>query len=633
MQPGPWRERIAALVGALQASPRVEIRALHLFPPAASARVDLPPGLAGLYAETDGVQLAWVDRQSPAYDPTAEAWLDAPAPWDADPSGWTGAIWILPADAVTSVVDPLAGGIRVDGDELVLPDGTRGPADAVLVHLLNTLGCLGRRDGPLLRAPLAIGDLLVDEPDVERGTSLAVSVVDVRRTSPEDAAWAWADRGLDTDQVSARWARPDGSAPAEVVEVELEAASLPPALLPHACSEALVRQLLGPWGNPAGFVAAVDLTERPRWIVAFAADPSSDDELEPDTTADTEVRPIDAPFERHSPLAGSPVDEDPTHDGLQLAIAVRFPTGAPDEGGDRVFPSPVALARRWSAPAFPGGRIYALAAAPDSKRLAAIAESGELRLWRAEGAPIPVEVQAEPESFSECGFGRDGRLAVWDGNLVARWDADGRAAGFVHQRMAGIEGFECDDNEFALWANRPVFLDLRGDVHGTIDALDDDLVSRSALSASGRHLVVGTEGGQVAWYGLEPLVQRWRMSTDLGEIRAIALMPRGWRVAVGGREAVALFDADGGELRRMPAHDGEVVALAWVAEGRYLASIGTDRALRLWDGRCGALVHERFLPQVPTALAAAPNGKWLAIALPNRLDVLDVQLNFAKPKA
>ncbi len=617
-----WRDALLGLVEALKRHPRVEIRVFHLFPPATSLD-GVPSSLVGLYAETDGVQLAWVDSANPEFDPAEPQWEEAPAPWDLPGSPaaarWDGVIWLPPAAALREGhLDTWGGGVRLDGDVGELGDGTRALAGEIVRHLMRWFGSVRHRAGPVEPdAPPAGLDRLFDLVGPIRDVALQVKVLDVRRVVTEDAMWAWMDRGLEPEHVGAVWANRSGAAPSEVVEVELEIDDFPASLFPSACAPELVAQLLGPWGYPERFAATVDLSERPCWVVAFGSHPSvGSDDATAEATSDTELHLVPVIESQAGPV------EAWERPGFQFAVSLRHPGR---RVWPRVSPSPLELipGRNWRP--YPAGLIHELAASPDGEQLAAIAESGELRLWAvSDGHEVALASQREPESFSELGFGPDGRLAVWDGNLVTRWDPDGAAAGFVHQPMAGLEGFEASDRQFALWTERPVFVDLRGDHHGTIDTIDDDPVSRSALSPEGDHLAVGTEGGKIAAYRLDDFERLWVVATDLGEIHALAVALGGAPIAAGGREAVVVLDVEGHELRRLPAHEGEVSALKWLAGGRFLASAGHDRILRVWCARSGALLIEQDFP-APIKDMVAANG-WLAVATADRVELLTMRI-------
>jgi WD40 repeat protein len=78
-------------------------------------------------------------------------------------------------------------------------------------------------------------------------------------------------------------------------------------------------------------------------------------------------------------------------------------------------------------------------------------------------------------------------------------------------------------------------------------------------------------------------------------------------------------------MRRVPAHNGAVLAVAWQKSGRSFASSGQDGAVLLWDAR--ALTARPVLQgaQWSEQLAFADNGKWLAAASGRTLSLFDEQ--------
>src|SRR5262245_14058514 len=62
-------------------------------------------------------------------------------------------------------------------------------------------------------------------------------------------------------------------------------------------------------------------------------------------------------------------------------------------------------------------------------------------------------------------------------------------------------------------------------------------------------------------------------------------------------------------------HGGTVRAVAFSADGKRIASAGTDRMVRIWETRTGrALVVIEGMPVVGETLAFSPDGKQLAVA-------------------
>ena len=97
----------------------------------------------------------------------------------------------------------------------------------------------------------------------------------------------------------------------------------------------------------------------------------------------------------------------------------------------------------------------------------------------------------------------------------------------------------------------------------------------------------------------------------------LAYHPGGKRLAVAGSERVEIWDIDArtkvGDLR---GHDRWIYAIAFSPDGKWLATGGWDRAIRLWDWATGLLQatiwkeHEDFVVD----LAFSPDSRLLASA-------------------
>ncbi|HEX4025946.1 MAG TPA: hypothetical protein VHX52_14785 [Steroidobacteraceae bacterium] len=81
----------------------------------------------------------------------------------------------------------------------------------------------------------------------------------------------------------------------------------------------------------------------------------------------------------------------------------------------------------------------------------------------------------------------------------------------------------------------------------------------------------------------------------------------------------------GPPLRRLQAHDGGVLAVAWQKAGRLFASSGQDGAVRLWDARTATSRPVLTDGQWSERLAFADNGRWLAVATARVLSLIDEQ--------
>jgi RNA polymerase sigma factor (sigma-70 family) len=167
---------------------------------------------------------------------------------------------------------------------------------------------------------------------------------------------------------------------------------------------------------------------------------------------------------------------------------------------------------------------------------------------------------------------------------------------------------------------------------GTTRYRSDDTITHLSARPDGRHVAFCNRDAVVVMdlqtgltlhrfpRGPRTVNGQERGSTTLS---AVAFAPDGRTYAAGcddyGPEPpsplpIWLYDAATGERRReFSGHDKKVTALAFVAAGRQIASLGGDGVIRIWDAATGAKLRELTRPQCKLeSLAATPDGRIVA---------------------
>src|SRR5689334_2521690 len=97
-------------------------------------------------------------------------------------------------------------------------------------------------------------------------------------------------------------------------------------------------------------------------------------------------------------------------------------------------------------------------------------------------------------------------------------------------------------------------------------------------------------------------------------VSAVAFAPDGkWLASAGWDKTIRLWDVTSGkELRQLIGHQGEIECLAVAPDGKLLASGAWDKTIRLWDPATGKELRQLGPhPDGILSLAFAPDGKLL----------------------
>jgi WD40 repeat protein len=147
-----------------------------------------------------------------------------------------------------------------------------------------------------------------------------------------------------------------------------------------------------------------------------------------------------------------------------------------------------------------------------------------------------------------------------------------------------------------------------------------------ALAPGGRALVYAGWDRDLWRWDRGAAHERRRLAEPPSLALALALAPDGrWLVSSDQDCALRLWDAVTGEQRgTLPAHPG-LGAIVFSPDGRTLASGDFDGVVKLWDVEAGAERAELACSaEEVSALAFAPDGRSLALALGYAVEVWDV---------
>jgi WD40 repeat protein/uncharacterized caspase-like protein len=307
------------------------------------------------------------------------------------------------------------------------------------------------------------------------------------------------------------------------------------------------------------------------------------------------------PVDRSSPTYETAVFSP---DGAQLAAS----TGEPAVSLRSVAPG--GATRRLEARNNP---IYSLARSPDGRWLATGNQDATLTLWDLASGRVSARLAGNAGSITTVAFSPDSRhlaagskggaILLWElatGREVRRWTAhpDGVnslvfARGGTQIISAGVE------SAIRIWsAGIPA-----GKSPQLLAALDGHTKEVRALSAS-------ADGSLLASAGADQTVRLWSAGIWSAGIWSAGIWSAGiWSAGIwsAGR------DAGRRPLRTLHGHTGAVFAVAVSADGRWVASGGADRSVKVWEAASGREVHSfNGLPGRIDSLVFSPDGRHLA---------------------
>jgi RNA polymerase sigma factor (sigma-70 family) len=144
--------------------------------------------------------------------------------------------------------------------------------------------------------------------------------------------------------------------------------------------------------------------------------------------------------------------------------------------------------------------------------------------------------------------------------------------------------------------------------------LQDRTQLRCVFAPDSRSLFVANGPAVVRWdVATGKILRQWTNFSEF--VTALAVSPDGHTLAAASAGGVRLFDANSGAEKFDSRHTGSVDVLAFAPDGKTLYTGSADRTMRQWEVISGKhlRVFDEHLAGV-TALAASPDGKWIASA-------------------
>ena len=267
------------------------------------------------------------------------------------------------------------------------------------------------------------------------------------------------------------------------------------------------------------------------------------------------------------------------------------------------------------------GKVRALAASPDGRRLATAGEDGTVGVWEMMSARRLFTLSDQPLIFA-IAYSRDG-------TQLATACIDGTAR---------IWHFIADEQ-------MPILLEHPGRVFGVDFSPDGQLatacgdgMARIWDAASGKQLLqidhkapvldvaFSPDGSQLGTASYARAAKVWdaatgeKMLTLAGHesyVECMAFSPDGRQIATGSQDLTAkVWDsASGNQLRSLSGHTGTVSAVAFSPDSALLATGSLDSTAKLWDWRARQAIdtlrgHHKWI----TGVAFGEDGQTLATA-------------------
>jgi WD40 repeat protein len=286
------------------------------------------------------------------------------------------------------------------------------------------------------------------------------------------------------------------------------------------------------------------------------------------------------------------------------------------------------------------GEVSTLAWSPDGRQLASGSTGAYLRLWDLPAGELAGLLPLT--AVKQLAYAADGRHLVALQHVGDTYDLS------VHRLEDLEEVRRVRDVQpcFALAGDQLAFVHSGG-LDLELQSVASGETTRRWPAGTGISLLAFSPDGETL-HAADPwgrTLMAWRSHDGTpviagevapGAIRALAIQPDGRaRVAAGTAQALVVQAFDGRSAPiSLPGHEDEVLALDVSADGRWIASGGVDRSVRLWHFP-GAAASPSAATDTGRPVAACPDGRCWLVAAADTAGVagLDQELRLLPPAA
>lgn len=246
--------------------------------------------------------------------------------------------------------------------------------------------------------------------------------------------------------------------------------------------------------------------------------------------------------------------------------------------------------------------IFAIAASPDGKRLAAGTAGGEVRVWDTDSTQPIYTLKEHTEWVRSVAFSPDGKmLASSSEDMTIRlWDMDtGKRLKTLreHESRVYSVAFSADGHTLVSGSDDQTIRLWNVDTGDCLKTLQEKEFGSRVYSVA-----FSPDGDLVVSGGEDRFVRLWNIRTGQclktleGHsdcVRSVAVSPDGRWLASGSEDkTVCLWDAHTGErLKIWQGHTDRVWSVAFSPDSSLLASGSDDQTIRLWDTRSRKCVY------------------------------------------